>query len=390
MLERGLDRGRLPALSSLVEAGRLARGTSVFPSLTPVCLASIATGAYPDVHHIPHLVWYHRGEGRLVEYGSSFSAMRAVGARRSIRDTIFAMNHEHLRPRRHDRVRGARGRGPRGGGDQLHVLPRAHAPPDPPARARAPKPLVRGRLRAERLLLLQPVRVGRDRCAARDPLSARGLDRRVCGDGRALARHARRLRLPRLLPPGLRLRVAPGRAGGEPGGARALGRARSRSSSRPREGSTSFSSATRSSSARITARRAVERLARSRSIIRRVGAGRDRRRRPPTAPGSSIAWLAAAWTRARSPSASTATRPPTSSSSARSGGRRAAGRRGASLRARERRLVGWRATPPCSTPSGIRTGSSAPGGRSPARTRATCSCPRRRAGSSPTSEDATT
>jgi Type I phosphodiesterase / nucleotide pyrophosphatase len=96
VLERGLARGRLPALRFLVEAGFLGRGTSVFPSLTPVCLTSIATGAYPDVHHIPHLVWYHRGEARLVEYGSSFPAMRAAGARRSIRDTIFSMNHEHL------------------------------------------------------------------------------------------------------------------------------------------------------------------------------------------------------------------------------------------------------------------------------------------------------
>jgi Type I phosphodiesterase / nucleotide pyrophosphatase len=95
-LERGLAEERLPALRFLVEVGTVGRATSVFPSLTPVCLTSIATGAHSDVHHIPHLVWYHRGEGRLIEYGSSFSAMRAVGARRSIRDTIFAMNHEHL------------------------------------------------------------------------------------------------------------------------------------------------------------------------------------------------------------------------------------------------------------------------------------------------------
>ena len=32
----------------------------------------------------------------MVEYGSSFSAMRAVGARRSIRDTVFAMSGEHV------------------------------------------------------------------------------------------------------------------------------------------------------------------------------------------------------------------------------------------------------------------------------------------------------
>jgi predicted AlkP superfamily pyrophosphatase or phosphodiesterase len=96
VLERGVSDERLPALRFLLENGWYGRGTTTFPSLTPVCLTSIATGAHPDVHHIPHLVWYHRGEGRVVEYGSSFSAMRAAGARRSIRDTIFGMNHEHL------------------------------------------------------------------------------------------------------------------------------------------------------------------------------------------------------------------------------------------------------------------------------------------------------
>ena len=97
-LEHGLAADRLPALAALSEAGWTSRATSVFPSLTPVCLTSIATGAFPDVHHIPHLVWYHRGESRVVEYGSSFPAMRAVGARRAIRDTIFAMSGEHLSP----------------------------------------------------------------------------------------------------------------------------------------------------------------------------------------------------------------------------------------------------------------------------------------------------
>ena len=99
MLERGIEEGRLPALAYLAENGVYALGTTTFPSLTPVCLASIATGAHPDVHHIPHLAWYHRGERRVVEYGSSFPAMRAVGARQSIRDSIFNMSHAHLSPR---------------------------------------------------------------------------------------------------------------------------------------------------------------------------------------------------------------------------------------------------------------------------------------------------
>jgi predicted AlkP superfamily pyrophosphatase or phosphodiesterase len=99
MLERGLEERRIPALADVVERGTYTRGVTTFPSVTPVCLASIATGGHPDRHHIPHLAWYHRGERRIVEYGSSFPAMRAVGARRAIRDSIFDMNHAHLSPR---------------------------------------------------------------------------------------------------------------------------------------------------------------------------------------------------------------------------------------------------------------------------------------------------
>ena len=44
------------------------------------------------MHGIPHLVWYHRGERRLVEYGSSFGAIRAAGLAASLRDTIFNLN----------------------------------------------------------------------------------------------------------------------------------------------------------------------------------------------------------------------------------------------------------------------------------------------------------
>jgi len=94
--ERAVEGGRAPALAQLAERGVYRRATSVFPSLTPVCLSSIATGAGPDVHRIPHLVWWHRGERRIVEYGSSFAALRAAGMTQSITDTIYNMNQRHL------------------------------------------------------------------------------------------------------------------------------------------------------------------------------------------------------------------------------------------------------------------------------------------------------
>jgi hypothetical protein len=96
MFENAVGDRSAPTLSELAEAGEYRRAVTAFPSLTPVCLTSIAVGAYPDVHHIPHLVWWHREEQRMVEYGSSFAAIRAAGTRRAIRDTIVGMNRDHL------------------------------------------------------------------------------------------------------------------------------------------------------------------------------------------------------------------------------------------------------------------------------------------------------
>jgi hypothetical protein len=94
--ERAVDGGRAPALTFLAAHGEYRQATSVFPSLTPVCLTSIATGAGPGIHHVPSLVWWNRGERRIVEYGSSFPALRAAGLSQSLLDTIFNMNARHL------------------------------------------------------------------------------------------------------------------------------------------------------------------------------------------------------------------------------------------------------------------------------------------------------
>jgi predicted AlkP superfamily pyrophosphatase or phosphodiesterase len=94
--ERAVEERSAPALAYLAGEGRYGTAVSVFPSLTPVCLSAIATGGGPDVHHIPHLVWYDRGERQLVEYGSSFGAIKAAGFSRSVLDTIYTMNQRHL------------------------------------------------------------------------------------------------------------------------------------------------------------------------------------------------------------------------------------------------------------------------------------------------------
>jgi hypothetical protein len=101
MLDRAIAEGRAPALRALCDRGTYVRDcVSTFPSVTPVAAATITTGLGPDEHWIPSMNWYHRGEERYVEYGSSFQATRAFGVVRALYDTVYNMNLAHLSEQR--------------------------------------------------------------------------------------------------------------------------------------------------------------------------------------------------------------------------------------------------------------------------------------------------
>ena len=95
--ERAIRDGRAPALAALMDHGEYVSDcVSSFPSITPVAASSIATGLGPAEHLIPSTNWYHRGEERYVEYGSSLPATRTFGIFRSLQDTVYNMNLAHL------------------------------------------------------------------------------------------------------------------------------------------------------------------------------------------------------------------------------------------------------------------------------------------------------
>jgi hypothetical protein len=99
MLERAVAEGVAPTLGELMRRGVYVPDcAAAFPSVTPVCAASIATGALQERHHIPAMNWYHRAEGRYVEYGSSFRAAQRFGIARQLTDTVYNMNRAHLAP----------------------------------------------------------------------------------------------------------------------------------------------------------------------------------------------------------------------------------------------------------------------------------------------------
>ena len=99
MLERAVLGGKAPNFGALLERGTLIEDcVSAFPSVTPVCSAEMVTGERGDRHHISGMNWYHRAEGRYVEYGSSLEATRAFGLFRTLYDIVYNMNMAHLSP----------------------------------------------------------------------------------------------------------------------------------------------------------------------------------------------------------------------------------------------------------------------------------------------------
>ncbi len=97
MLERAVAEGAAPVLGELMERGLYVPDcVAAFPSVTPVCAASITTGAGQERHRIPAMNWYHREEGRYIEYGSSFRASQRFGIARQLTDTVYNMNRAHL------------------------------------------------------------------------------------------------------------------------------------------------------------------------------------------------------------------------------------------------------------------------------------------------------
>jgi len=98
-LRAAIRAGTAPALAAIAERATIDTvATAAFPSVTPVCAATIGTGVRQEAHRIPSMNWFHRAEDRYVEYGSSFRAGRAFGIRRQLTDAVYELNASHLAP----------------------------------------------------------------------------------------------------------------------------------------------------------------------------------------------------------------------------------------------------------------------------------------------------
>jgi Type I phosphodiesterase / nucleotide pyrophosphatase len=97
MLDRAVELGEAPAIAAIRERGGwVPELCAAFPSVTPVCATSIATGVLQDRHRIAAMNWWKRDERRYVEYGSSFRAARKLGIAKQLTDTVYNLNGSHL------------------------------------------------------------------------------------------------------------------------------------------------------------------------------------------------------------------------------------------------------------------------------------------------------
>ncbi|HEY9722497.1 MAG TPA: alkaline phosphatase family protein, partial [Oscillatoriaceae cyanobacterium] len=99
MVEQELAAGHLPALGYLVRHGRLDLNcSSIFPTVTPACLTSLATGVGPDMHGITGVLWYNREADRYVHYWPYPQSLMWGTIDHVIEDFFLRLNAEHLSP----------------------------------------------------------------------------------------------------------------------------------------------------------------------------------------------------------------------------------------------------------------------------------------------------
>ncbi|MBU6428369.1 MAG: alkaline phosphatase family protein, partial [Cyanobacteria bacterium REEB65] len=96
LLRQELAALRLPAFAHLVSKGMLREAVSTFPTVTPTCLASLATGLPPAQHGIHGIMWWNACEERYVHYWPSPQSLVAGTFGQVMRDILQNLNTSHL------------------------------------------------------------------------------------------------------------------------------------------------------------------------------------------------------------------------------------------------------------------------------------------------------
>jgi hypothetical protein len=91
-----LDEGRLSNLAAIRDRGQIRTSTSIFPSITHACLSSIATGVYPQQHHVLGAHWYLPDENSEAYYGTDPDIIFSKGVDDFFQDFMVDLNGTRL------------------------------------------------------------------------------------------------------------------------------------------------------------------------------------------------------------------------------------------------------------------------------------------------------
>jgi predicted AlkP superfamily pyrophosphatase or phosphodiesterase len=101
LMYQGIDEGirlnQLPAIQFLIEQGQYYREmVSSFPTMSVTIDSSLLTGAYPDKHRVPGLIWYSSDQKKMINYGTGPMEVLNQGVDPAIHDALFHLNGSHL------------------------------------------------------------------------------------------------------------------------------------------------------------------------------------------------------------------------------------------------------------------------------------------------------
>ncbi|WP_284641121.1 alkaline phosphatase family protein [Paenibacillus silviterrae] len=98
-LEEGLKQGILPTFAYLKKQGRYHDNlVSSFPTMSVAIDSTLLTGAYPDQHRVPGLVWYSADRRSMINYGTGPMEIVKAGLSPVLYNSFIHLNGQHLNP----------------------------------------------------------------------------------------------------------------------------------------------------------------------------------------------------------------------------------------------------------------------------------------------------